>query len=360
MTFGGVTMAKKLFPNEPIEKEKWPALTEDLAFPEGRYAMIGQGLNKQFGSLKVLTDLSIAVPRGSTYCLLGPNGSGKTTLIRIAVGLMRHDSGRLYVLDRPVSEVQEIYPRIGYMTQHKALYPDLTLQENMEFFAGLYGIDGQKRQSRIDELLDMVDLASHRNRLTGDLSGGMYQRLSLASTLIHEPDLLLLDEPTVGVDPRLRQTFWDYFNHLTEGGVTILITTHLMDEAERCKIVGYMRAGRMQAVGSPEEIKSLAGLRPTLKLWAKNPEEAASRLRALGFDARVADKGKELQVSLDSHSRIKEVLNEVNPEDVRLIEPTLAEAFLKLSGEPDKRSESDKTRKPDEPRGPEKPEEGRK
>jgi ABC-2 type transport system ATP-binding protein len=325
----------------PMEKEpkverymaKEPVLTDAFAFPKGRYALVSQGLNKSFGSLKVLNDLSIAIPRGSTYCLLGPNGSGKTTLIRIAVGLMRHDSGQLYVLDRPVSEVQGIYPRIGYMTQHKALYPDLTLQENMEFFAGLYGIDGQKRRNKIDELLEMVDLTEHRNRLAGDLSGGMYQRLSLASTLIHEPDLLLLDEPTVGVDPRLRQTFWDYFNRLTDEGATILITTHLMDEAEKCKIVGYMRNGRMQAVGSPEEIKRLAGLRPILTLWAENPEASAARLSALGFDVRVTGLEKELQVSLDSHSRIKEILDEVNPQDVRLIEPTLADAFLKLSEE---------------------------
>jgi ABC-2 type transport system ATP-binding protein len=323
--------AKEPMIKEPLEKE--PLLTD--AFPQGKYAMVSQGLNKSFGSLKVLNDLSIAIPRGSTYCLVGPNGSGKTTLIRIAVGLMRHDSGRLYVLDRPVSEVQEIYSRIGYMTQHKALYPDLTLQENMEFFAGLYGIDGQRRRDKIDELLEMVDLTEHRNRLAGDLSGGMYQRLSLASTLIHEPDLLLLDEPTVGVDPRLRQTFWDYFNRLTEGGATILITTHLMDEAEKCKIVGYMRSGKMQAVGSPEEIKRLAGLRPVLRLWAENPEAAASRLSALGFDVRILglDKEKELQVSLDSHSRIKEVLDEAKPYDVRLIEPNLADAFLKLSEE---------------------------
>lgn len=327
--------AKKLAAKGPMTDDQLSTelpLTED--FPLDRYAMISQGLNKSFGSLKVLRDLSIAIPRGSTYCLLGPNGSGKTTLIRIAVGLMRHDSGRLFVLDRPVSEVQEIYPKIGYMTQHKALYPDLTLQENMEFFAGLYGIDGQRRRERIDELLEMVDLSEHRHRLAGDLSGGMYQRLSLAATLIHEPDLLLLDEPTVGVDPRLRQTFWDYFNRLTEDGKTILITTHLMDEAEKCRIVGYMRAGRMQAVGSPEEIKRLAGLRPILRLWAENPGAVLSRLLEMGYDAAImAGQENELQVSLESHGQINEILNEAKPQDIRLIEPTLEEAFLKLSEE---------------------------
>ncbi len=298
----------------------------------GTYAVVSRGLNKSFGKLRVLKDLSIAIPRGTTYCLLGPNGSGKTTLIRIIAGLMRHDGGEMYVLDRPVSEVQKIYSRIGYMTQHKALYPDLTLQENMEFFAGLYGIDGQKRAERISELLEMVDLTEHRHRLAGDLSGGMYQRLSLACTLIHEPDLLLLDEPTVGVDPRLRQTFWDYFNRLAAGGVTVLITTHLMDEAEKCKIVGIMRGGKLQAEGSPEEIKRIAGLRPVLRLWSENPEQAvqvASRLKTLGFEIQID--GDELQLSLDSHGQIKDVLDAAQPRDVRLIEPTLADAFLKLA-----------------------------
>lgn len=304
------------------------------AVSTGTYAVISKGLNKSFGQLKVLKDLSIAIPKGTTYCLLGPNGSGKTTLIRIIVGLMHFEGGEMYVLDHPVSEVQKIYSRIGYMTQHKALYPDLTLQENMEFFAGLYGIDGQKRAERITELLEMVDLTAHRHRLAGDLSGGMYQRLSLACTLIHEPDLLLLDEPTVGIDPRLRQTFWDYFNSLAASGVTVLITTHLMDEAEKCKIVGIMRSGKLHAEGSPEDIKRIAGLRPVLRLWEENPVQAAqiaARLKALGF--RVSAMDNELHVNLDSHSQIKEVLDEAKPQDMRLIEPTLADAFLKLAEE---------------------------
>lgn len=301
------------------------------AAAEGGYAVISQKLSKSFGSLKVLTDLSIKIPRGSTYCLLGPNGSGKTTLIRIIVGLMHPDGGDLFVLNRPVSEVRKIYPRIGYMTQHKALYPDLTLQENLEFFAGLYGIEGQKRAERISELLEMVDLEEHRHRLAGSLSGGMYQRLSLACTLVHEPELLLLDEPTVGIDPRLRAAFWEHFNRLAAGGSTILITTHLMDEAEKCKIVGYMKGGRMQAEGSPEEIKWIAGLRPTLRLWTEKLDEVAALLRSKGFEVLVLE--SELQVRLESHAQIKEVLDETAPLDLRMIEPTLEEAFLRLGEE---------------------------
>jgi len=170
-------------------------------------AISARGVVKSFGQLRVLDELTLNIPRGVTYCLLGPNGSGKTTLIRAIVGLLKLDAGDLKVLGTPVSRVQEIYSKIGYMTQHKALYPDLTLQENLEFFAGLYGIGKQEREQRIVELLKMVNLQDLSRRLAGALSGGMYQRLSLACTLIHEPELLLLDEPTVGVDPGCARPF---------------------------------------------------------------------------------------------------------------------------------------------------------
>ena len=295
-------------------------------------AVSARGVDKSFGRIKVLDDLTVDIPRGVTYCLLGPNGSGKTTFIRAIVGMLKLNGGDLTVLGQPVSQVQTIYSRIGYMTQHKALYPDLTLQENLEFFAGLYSIEKQERERRITDLLDMVNLLEHRHRLAGDLSGGMYQRLSLACTLIHEPELLLLDEPTVGVDPRLRQTFWDYFDRLTSQGKTVLITTHLMDEAEKCKIVGYMRAGRMTAVGSPDEIKRLAGLKPRLELWLKEPEKDAARLKDLGYEIDSVDIAEGLvRIRLQSHERIKGLLEEVAPLDMRLKEPTLEEAFLRLS-----------------------------
>ena len=284
---------------------------------------------KSFGRQRVLDGLTVDIPSGVTYCLLGSNGSGKTTFIRTAVRLLHLDGGEMTVLDRPVSEVDGIYSRIGYMTQHKALYPDLTVEENMQFYAGLYGIGGQKRIEKIRELLGMVDLSGHRSRLAGALSGGMYQRLSLACTLIHEPELLLLDEPTVGVDPRLRQTFWEYFGRLTEEGKTVLITTHLMDEAEKCQRVGYMRAGKMAAEGSPEEILRLAGLRPALKLWLAQPERDAALLRQEGYEAEAS--GGIVTVRLESHAQIKEILALVSPLDMRLDEPRLEEAFLLLS-----------------------------
>lgn len=295
----------------------------------GEPAISARGVTKSFGRLRVLDNLNVDIPTGVTYCLLGPNGSGKTTFIRAIVRLLRLDEGEMTVLGRPVSEVDEIYAKIGYMTQHKALYPDLTVQENMEFYAGLYGLNKQQREERIRELLRMVDLSEHRGRLAGALSGGMYQRLSLACTLVHEPQLLLLDEPTVGIDPRLRQTFWEYFNRLARDGKTVLITTHLMDEAEKCQRVGYMRAGRMAAEGSPAEILRLAGLKPVLSLWLNEPERDAALLRSQGYEIKVV--GSVVMLSLESHAQIKEVLARVSPRDMRLAEPKLEEAFLRLS-----------------------------
>jgi ABC-2 type transport system ATP-binding protein len=292
-------------------------------------AISARGVTKSFGRQRVLDRLNVDIPFGVTYCLLGPNGSGKTTFIRAIVRLLHLDCGELSVLGRPVCEVDRIYSQIGYMTQHKALYPDLTVQENMEFYAGLYGLKKQQQMERITELLGMVDLSEHRSRLAGALSGGMYQRLSLACTLIHEPKLLLLDEPTVGVDPRLRQTFWEYFTRLAGEGKTVLITTHLMDEAEKCQMVGYMKAGRMAAEGTPEDILRLAGLRPRLKLWLAEPVRDAALLRAEGFEIDVV--GEVVEVRLESHAEIKEVLSAVSPLDMRLAEPKLEEAFLRLT-----------------------------
>jgi len=300
-----------------------------MASEEMGPAISARGVVKSFGQLRVLDELTLNIPRGVTYCLLGPNGSGKTTLIRAIVGLLKLDAGDLKVLGTPVSHVQEIYSKIGYMTQHKALYPDLTLQENLEFFAGLYGIGKQEREQRIVELLKMVNLQDLRRRLAGALSGGMYQRLSLACTLIHEPELLLLDEPTVGVDPRLRQTFWEYFERLASDGKTVLITTHLMDEAEKCRIVGYMKAGKMTAVGSPDDIKRQAGLKPHLELWLKDLEGDCARLRSEGYEIEILDGVASLR--LESHEQIKSVLEIVSPLDMRLKEPMLEEAFLQLS-----------------------------
>ncbi len=273
--------------------------------------------------------LTFDIPRGITYCLLAPNGSGKTTLFRILLGLSIPDSGEGFVLGEPLDKVRSIYPKLGYMTQHKALYPDLTLQENMEFYAGLFGIKGRRREEKISYLLDMVNLEEHRNRITGTLSGGMYQRLSLACTLIHEPELLFLDEPTVGVDPVMKQAFWEYFRAITDGGATIIMTTHVMEEAEKCDMVGFFKAGQMIAQDTPRGIKRIAGLTTRLLAKVSDPSGSAARIRELGFDVSIAE--ETLNISIDDPSMIRDILEVVGPAQIDLREPSMEDAFVKLT-----------------------------
>lgn len=293
------------------------------------FAVIGRGVTKSFGSLCVLQGLSVNIPRGVTYCLLGPNGSGKTTLMRMIMGLVKMDSGNIYVLDEPLDKISRVFPRLGYMPQQRPLYPDITVQENLEFFAGLYGIHGQEKDRRIDEVLKVVDLPETKDRITGMLSGGMYQRISLACTLIHSPDLLLLDEPTVGIDPVTKQTFWGYFRDLAKEGKTVIITTHIMEEAERCDMVGFMRNGRMLAESSPDELKKFAGLKKQLKMKVEDPERKMATLVGEGLEVR--RDGDMLFVDIADASKMQEILDRMKPTDFDVIEPTLENAFLKLA-----------------------------
>ncbi|OPY52445.1 MAG: putative ABC transporter ATP-binding protein [Methanosaeta sp. PtaU1.Bin060] len=293
------------------------------------YAVIGRGITKSFESLHVLKGMSVNIPRGVTYCLLGPNGSGKTTLMRMIMGLVKKDSGEIYVLDEPLDRISRVYSRLGYMPQQRPLYPDLTVEENLEFYAGLYGIRGHKMAEKIAEVLQVVDLSQTRDRITGMLSGGMYQRISLACTLINSPDLLLLDEPTVGIDPVTKQSFWGYFRNLAAEGKTVIITTHIMEEAERCDMVGFMRDGRMLAESSPDELKKFAGLKKQLKMKVEDPEQKMALLVKEGLEVR--RDGDMLFVDIAEASRIREVLDRMKPTDFDVVEPTLENAFLKLS-----------------------------
>jgi len=306
------------------------AIHELKQVPEkDRFAVVGRGVTKSFDNLRVLQDMSVHIPRGVTYCLLGPNGSGKTTLMRTIMGLVKLDSGEIYVLDEPLDRINVVYPRLGYMPQERPLYPDLTVLENLEFYAGLYGIRGHERDTRIDEVLRVVDLPQTKNRITGMLSGGMYQRISLACTLINSPDLLLLDEPTVGIDPVTKQSFWGYFRDLTEEGKTVVITTHIMEEAERCDMVGFMRNGRMLAESSPDKLKEFAGLKKQLRMKVTDPEGKMAKLVGEGLNVRI--EGDILFVDISDTSKMADVLEQVKPIDFNVIEPTLESAFLKLA-----------------------------
>ena len=220
-----------------------------------------EGLSKRFGEVRALDEFSLCIRKGETFGLLGPNGAGKTTFIRAIAGLLKPTSGTLSVLGEPVPEhAVQVRPHLGYMTQLQALYNDLSAWENVQFFGRVWGLsDKQERDRRCEHILDLVDLLPRRASITANLSGGMKQRLSLACALVHDPDLLLLDEPTVGVDPQLRQTFWGYFRTLNERGVTIVVSSHVMDEADRCDRLGLIRYGRLLASGTPAEIRAMAG-----------------------------------------------------------------------------------------------------
>ncbi len=225
-------------------------------------AVVISGLVKQFGMVRALDGLSLTIPRGIIYGLLGPNGSGKTTLIRALLGLVRPTSGSVQVMGRDVQTAgAQVRADSGYMTQSPALYNELSVWENVDFSARIFGMaDGGKRKERINQVLRLVELDQRENSPVSNLSGGMRQRVLLACTLVHQPQLLLLDEPTVGVDPQLRYSFWRYFRQLADSGVTLIVSSHVMDEAERCDRLGLMRAGKLLAEGTAEEIRAQAGV----------------------------------------------------------------------------------------------------
>ena len=218
------------------------------------YAVEVEGVAKRFGKQPALDGISLRIRRGEVYGLLGPNGAGKTTLIRSLVGLVAPEQGTVTVLGRRMPQLA-VLARVGYMTQQAALYPDLSAEENVRFFGAIHG-----RENGVREALEFVELWDRRTSVVSTLSGGMRTRCSLACALVHKPDLLLLDEPTVGVDPQLRVQLWDGFRKMAAGGTAIVVSSHVMDEAERCDRLGLIRFGKLLAEGTVAEIKSRAGV----------------------------------------------------------------------------------------------------
>ena len=254
-----------------------------------------RGLTKRFGDKTVVNDFSMRVPRGQIYGFLGPNGSGKTTTIRMLCGLLTPDAGSGTCLGHDIlTESALIKREVGYMTQRFSLYEDLSIAENLDFVARMYAVPDRAR--RVDGALARLGLASRRRQLAGTLSGGWKQRLALAACLLHEPRLLLLDEPTAGVDPGARRDFWDHIHDLAHEGITVLVSTHYMDEAERCHALAYIAYGELLAHGTAREVVERAGL-ATWEVEGDSLIDLARAIRGLPGVEMVVPFGNALHVS---------------------------------------------------------------
>ncbi len=212
----------------------------------------------KYGGLKVIDDMTMEIESGTSYGLLGPNGAGKTTLIRLMVGLLKPAGGSVSCLGKPPTRAMA--KNIGYMPQLPALYSELSVEQNIDFFGRIYGLKNSKERSkRVDEVIKVVDLRDKRKTQIMKLSGGMKQRVSLACAIVHQPALIFLDEPTVGLDPELRVHFWEYFTDLTKAGHTLIISSHTFDDAAHCQRLAFLRLGRVVAHGSPAELRGATG-----------------------------------------------------------------------------------------------------
>ena len=288
-----------------------------------------QGLTKRYGDRTVVDGLTMQVRRGEIYGFLGPNGSGKTTSIRMMCGLLTPDagSGRTLGLD-VVREAAAIKKRVGYMTQRFGLYEDLSIRENLDFIARVYGVE--PRGARVAGALERLGLASRAAQLAGKLSGGWKQRLALAACMLHEPELLLLDEPPAGVDPGARRDFWNEIHGLAAGGITVLVSTHYMDEAERCHRLGYIAYGRLLAHGTPAELRAASGLVARVVSGPGAAREAAALEQAPAVST-VTPFGEALRVAGRDAAALDAALNELPDVRTEPSEPSLEEVFIDLS-----------------------------
>jgi ABC-2 type transport system ATP-binding protein len=256
-----------------------------------------RSLSRRFGSLVAVRDVSLEVRRGEIFGVLGPNGAGKSTTIRMLCGILDPSSGSGLVVGYDIATQAElIKQRIGYMTQRFSLYEDLSVEENLKFYAGIYGVPRDRRRQRLEQVIERSGLGARRAQLAGTLSGGWKQRVALASATIHEPPLLFLDEPTAGVDPVSRREFWEQIHALAAQGTTVLLTTHYMDEAERCHRLSFIFRGQLLDVGTPSEIVERRALR-ALELQTKEPRRAAELLRLRSEVDEVAHYGHVLRLT---------------------------------------------------------------
>jgi ABC-2 type transport system ATP-binding protein len=301
------------------------------------YAVYTENLTRTFHKFVAVDKVNLRIKPGEIYGFLGPNGAGKSTTIRMLCGIISPSSGTGRVLDFDiVKQVEQIRLRIGYMSQRFSLYEDLTVLENLSFYAGIYQIPEQTKSQRLLEMIAMAGLTERKNEITGNLSGGWKQRLGLACAIIHEPELLFLDEPTSGVDPISRRNFWELIYALSEKGVTIMVTTHYMDEAEHCDRLGFIFGGRLIAEGSPSEIKQQKMHGELVELDAQPMMNAINILRQLPEISDVTFFGSLIHFVAEDAQQIKNLITatlrnqKIKLNRYTLIQPSLEDIFVSL------------------------------
>jgi len=310
----------------------------------GELAIRARGLSKHFGTLRAVDQLDLDVPRASIYGFLGPNGSGKSTTIRMLCGLLTPTEGSANVMGLEVpAQSNELKPRIGYMTQKFSLFGDMTVAENLEFIAEIYSYPAGQRASRVDELLEKYDLVAQRKQFAATMSGGQKQRLALACAVLHHPDLLLLDEPTSAVDPQSRRDFWANLFRLAQGGTTILVSTHYMDEAERCHRLAILDHGVKVADGAPQELQQSTGMN-VIEVLADDPYHAQAAVISMPMVASVTQLGVRLRVLIPES--VDDPLDLVNTSlhkhkvtaQSRIVPASLEDVFVAVTMKPQQRA----------------------
>ena len=304
-------------------------------------AISAEHLVRRFGNFTAVNDVSFRVEKGEIFGFLGPNGSGKTTVIKMLTGLLPLSEGSAYVEGLDVrTDSEGIRERIGYMSQNFSLYYDLTVAENLQFYGRVYGLDPARLKQRIDEIVQLNGLAPYLNRLSAQLSGGWKQRLALGCAMLHEPKLLFLDEPTAGIDPVARRQLWDLLFELSGHGITFFVTTHYMDEAERCSHVAYIYYGKLIADGTPNSLRELPEVQPpgTLRVEITTPEVT----RALRFARQIPGIrsatifGQSIHALIDDHFNLEELReqllkNGIAVGEIRPLAASLEDVFVELT-----------------------------